>query len=287
MAADGDRKVEIEEKFYRAPLFLCHFGWRSEAHKFRRISNCIDLISTSYLLKVSQTMAALLPIFLITAFAFGSTVVTAFGLHIHPLSHCHYQPRISYGHPSLHFEKINQRYATPRLHLFGFGNNDVAEKELARFTHPLASDANPDVKFDSLSMFVSDWSKLFTDKEQKMGLTTPVEVVELKPQANVSGVQLIFKKGRTGGRSAYQDKDDEKYKRDETDERKEEKAVAEGGVEVRVEKLQSGDLEVVASRCQIEEGTLVKEMSEQVIIDSLRKAMAAWKNEQGLHYDFQ
>ena len=54
----------------------------------------------------------------------------------------------------------------------------------------------------------------------------------------------------------------------------------EGGVQVRVERLSGGDLRVIASRCEVEEGTMTKEMSEGVIIDSLRKAVTAWRKEQ-------
>jgi hypothetical protein len=39
-------------------------------------------------------------------------------------------------------------------------------------------------------------------------------------------------------------------------------------------------MRVIASRCDVEEGTVVKEMSEKTIVDSLRQAMAAWKKEQ-------
>lgn len=161
---------------------------------------------------------------------------------------------------------------------------DLEEGQLARFSHLVTDNANPDVKFDSLSIMVSKWAKLFL--EGKMGLTTPVAVKELvKPTdggevADSSGVQLLFqKKGmKTGGYMAYQDKDDEKLK-DKGD--KKDEAVSEGGVEVRVERLSgSDDLRVVATRCEIEEGTIVKEMSEQTIIESLGKAMAAWKKEQ-------
>ena len=53
-----------------------------------------------------------------------------------------------------------------------------------------------------------------------------------------------------------------------------------GGVDIRVEQLQNGDLQVVAERCNFDEDTMIKEMSEQTIIESLRKAMKAWKNEQ-------
>mmetsp|Transcript_17537 Transcript_17537/g.37915 ORF Transcript_17537/g.37915 Transcript_17537/m.37915 type:complete len:248 (+) Transcript_17537:372-1115(+) len=188
-------------------------------------------------------------------------------------------------------DRIRQISAT-HLHLFGnlFGNEvvedqiDLAEGELARFSYSLPSNDNPQVKFDSLSIMMSEWAKLFTDEEQDMGLTTPVEVKSLSPQHSPSddpdvsayaGTQLLFVKRKTGGYSAYKDKDDEKNK----DEKKD-KEVKEGGVEVRVEQLTNGDLQVVATRCEIEEGTLVKEMSEGIIIDSLRKAVAAWKKEQ-------
>jgi hypothetical protein len=84
----------------------------------------------------------------------------------------------------------------------------------------------------------------------------------------------LFLKTKTG----YADKD--KMKDDESPDR-EEAVIKEGGVEVRVDQLVGGDLQVVASRCEVEEGTLIKEMSEQAIMDSLRKAVAAWKKEQG------
>ncbi|KAL7455208.1 hypothetical protein ACHAWC_007791 [Mediolabrus comicus] len=184
-----------------------------------------------------------------------------------------------------------------KLHLFGniFGNDDkpaadqegLQENELARFSNLLAnsgsgsdgvSDNNKiDVKFDSLSIMITSWSKMFSD-HKSMGLTTPVDVVKLPTTEDSAGVQLLFKKG-VGGRSAYNDKDD----KDDGDNKKKEKeeSIKEGGVQVQIEKLSDGnDLEVIASRCEIEEGTMIKEMSEQTIIDSLRQAMQAWKKEQ-------
>lgn len=182
-----------------------------------------------------------------------------------------------------------------KLHLFGniFGNDDrpsdqegLQENELARFSNLLVSDGSAsdgdsdnkiDVKFDSLSIMITSWSKMFSD-HKSMGLTTPVDVVKLPTTVDSAGVQLLFKKG-VGGRSAYNDKDD---KDDDDDKKKEkEESIKEGGVQVRIEKLSSGnDLEVIASRCEIEEGTMIKEMSEQTIIDSLRQAMQAWRKEQ-------
>jgi len=132
---------------------------------------------------------------------------------------------------------------------------------------------------------ILEWSKFFTDPDKNMGLTTPVVLVELKSDeddtdddvTNFSGVQFLFQKSKAGGRSAYQDKDDEKNSKDKKDK---EDVIKEGGVEVKVNQLSNGNLSVIAKRCEIEEGTMVKEMSEQTIVDSLRKVMVAWKKEQ-------
>ena len=189
-----------------------------------------------------------------------------------------------------------------QLHLFGnlFAKEkeDLLENELARFSHLVSSNENPTTKFDSLSNMISSWSKVFftDDGKKKTGLTTPVTLVELKPSSsqieeeeggsdedgeivtNYSGVQLLFKKGKTGGRAAYQDKDDEN--KEGAAKKKEDTTIKEGGVEVRVEQLSNGDLQVIAKRCDFDDDTMIKEMSEQTIIESLKKAMAAWKKDQ-------
>mmetsp|Transcript_28330 Transcript_28330/g.51213 ORF Transcript_28330/g.51213 Transcript_28330/m.51213 type:complete len:244 (-) Transcript_28330:261-992(-) len=206
--------------------------------------------------------------------------------------HSHSQSDKSLYHAARHEMTISPSPTsiTTRLHLFGFGKEAIAddqkdlqnENELARYSFEIPADTNINVKFDSLSIMIAAWAKLFTDPEQKMGLTTPVTLVELtnaldaKGNAHLSGVQFLFRKPAVS--SAYKSKDDEKGSKDG---QKKEEPKKEGGVEVRVEQpAGSGDLEVIASRCDIEEGTMVKEMSEQTIIDSLRKAMAAWKKEQ-------
>ena len=172
---------------------------------------------------------------------------------------------------------------TTRLHLFGFGEKvdedqeGLQENELARFSHLLSSDDNPTTKFDSLSIMILEWSKLFMDPEKKMGLTTPVALVELPKDENMAGVQLLFRKTKKG----YADKDRKNEEDKPGNKNQKEEAVKEGGVEIRVKQLAGGEFQVVASRCEIEEGTMIKEMSEQTIIDSLKKAMAAWKKEQG------
>jgi hypothetical protein len=160
-----------------------------------------------------------------------------------------------------------------KLHIFGFGGGDKTDdNELARFSNLLVGGSNIDAKMDSLSIMISTWSKLFLD-HKSMGLTTAVDVVELPKTIDSAGVQLLFKKG-VGGRSAYNDKDEE-----EKGEKKKD-SIREGGVQVMVNKLTGENLEVVATRCEMEEGTMIKEMSEQAIIESLGKAMQAWKNEQ-------
>ena len=51
----------------------------------------------------------------------------------------------------------------------------------------------------------------------------------------------------------------------------------EGGVEIRVEKLSNGEFQLTARRCDTDEDTMVKEMSEQAIVSELKQAFDAWK----------
>ena len=173
--------------------------------------------------------------------------------------------------------------SSTKLHLFGnlFGSSDEDDrenKELARYPNLLpGSEEKIDVKFDSLSIMISSWSKMLKDNGSGIGLTTAVDVVQLPTSDDSTGVQLLFKKGK-GGRSAYSDKDE---KDGEETKKKEEESVKEGGVQIMINKLpDNGNLEVVASRCEVEEGTMIKEMSEQTIVDSLGQVMKAWKKEQ-------
>ena len=208
-----------------------------------------------------------------------------------PISSAFISPQVKYGlqfHVGVHERVATSEYnifspCSTKLNLFGnlFGNDvaDLENKELARFSNLLvSSDKNIDVKFDSLSIMISSWSKMFAGDHKKMGLTTAVDVVELPKSDDCAGVQFLFKKG-TGGRSAYSDKDDKDGNDDDKKKQKEE-TIKEGGVQVMINKLSDRDLEVVATRCEVEEGTMIKEMSEQTIIDSLGQVMQAWKKEQ-------
>merc|ERR1712194_715218 len=55
------------------------------------------------------------------------------------------------------------------------------------------------------------------------------------------------------------------------------KARKEGGVEVLVEKTTDGAVRVRARRCNMDGKTIVKEMSEEVIVRSLKKALEVWE----------
>ena len=83
-------------------------------------------------------------------------------------------------------------------------------------------------KYESLPTFVRQWSKFFTNDPRGMGLVTPVNVllsdttVKEDGVADVSGVKVVFKKTKTGG----------SYKNG-----KEERAVAEGGTQVKKKKM--------------------------------------------------
>ena len=69
---------------------------------------------------------------------------------------------------------------------------------------------------------------------------------------------------------------------DNTDTKKKKKKkneVKQGGVEVLVERLSSGEVQVRARRCNIDEDTMIKEMSEEAIVSELKAALGIWKRE--------
>ena len=92
-----------------------------------------------------------------------------------------------------------------------------------------------------------------------------------------SGIKFTFKPPK----NAFEDKKDT----DDGDEgdKKKKKETSPGGVQVIAQKIASGGGEVevrlLASRCDIDDGTIIKEMSEQCIVDDLRKAVKIWRDE--------
>ena len=176
-----------------------------------------------------------------------------------------------------------------QLGMFGnmFGGNDAAKSKtddgsLAKYTN-LGSD---DVKFNSMSDYISKWGNLFETDPKGMGLTTPVIVrastkLESDQEADPSnivnveeftGVQLIFKNTATGYKSSKDEATEEK------EGNKKAKEKLQGGVEVLVEKTPEG-VRVRARRCNTDDDTMIKEMSEEAILSELQKAIGIWKRE--------
>mmetsp|Transcript_6695 Transcript_6695/g.8826 ORF Transcript_6695/g.8826 Transcript_6695/m.8826 type:complete len:282 (+) Transcript_6695:264-1109(+) len=189
--------------------------------------------------------------------------------------------------------------------LFFWKNNSDEDKKSDLFKIDNVSGT-----YDGVATFIQEWSKRFEgDGAKSNGLTTPVTVVTSFGEAtditdedgeaedsnddddNVaavakSGVKLIFKPAKTG--SAYKSKEEEKateekvsgYNDPSNDKKKKRKPKKEGGVQIVVEKIDDGKLRVRAFRCEMDEDTIIKEMSEEAIISNLKKAMNAWKKQQ-------
>ena len=189
--------------------------------------------------------------------------------------------------------------SSTRLHIFGnlFGGgddgSDKSKGELASFSNLEKSTADADVAFDSISTYVVDWAKLFEgDGGKERGLTTPVTVSTLNGPVQAdgdnaqddenevlasSGIKFTFKPPK----NAFEDKKDTDD--GEKQGKKKKKETSSGGVLVQCQKIASGggevEIRLLASRCDIDEGTIIKEMSEQCIVDDLRKAVKIWRDE--------
>ena len=217
------------------------------------------------------------------SFAFQSAPLTTNqrGRHTYAIS-----PKPAFVLPGPRVPALNSR---SRLHLF-FGNDQEAltkNKELAFF--PKLATSNTDVKFESLTGFISTWSQKFEDDRKGMGLTTPVKITptledrEEEPDANIveqAGVRIIFQPTKTG----YKSKTEEDASKEGGDgggeaPKKKKGPPKEGGVEIRVEKMTNGEIQLRASRCDTDEDTMVKEMSEEAIVSQLKQAVDAWKKQ--------
>ena len=155
--------------------------------------------------------------------------------------------------------------------------------------------ADLDKRHDRLVEFVREWSEMFEGGAKGTGLTTPVmmrqshrDASEAEGTTRRSGVRILFKQTNTG--TAYKSKDEERaFEREgspptkstssATDVQTTRKASKEGGVEVLVEETLDNDLRVRARRCNMDDRTVVKELSEQVIIKQLEKAISVWQKD--------
>lgn len=172
--------------------------------------------------------------------------------------------------------------ASPRLLLLGglFGG-DTDKKNNGEDLAIYENLATSDVKYQSLSDYVSTWSKLLEGKG--MGLTTPVKVrasvsqpIDDESVVDHSGVQILFQKVESG----YKSKKEEDQYEQQDEPKKEKKVIKQGGVEILVEKLKDDSVQVRARRCEMEEETVIKEMSEATILKELKTALDVWKKEQ-------
>ena len=152
-----------------------------------------------------------------------------------------------------------------------------------------------DSKYEQLRQYVKQWSGAYEGDRKGTGLTTPVLVRKSrKPAYEVDGVvardgiRILFQTTNTGDRykSASEERQDERErssggapppsKKSSSSTPVIMKQQKEGGVEVLVEKTTDGKIRVRARRCNMDNKTIVKEMSEVVIVKSLKRAVEAW-----------
>lgn len=180
---------------------------------------------------------------------------------------------------------VSHKSAALPLHLFGnmFGSD---EADATRETKQLVSIdglGSTEHKYGSLSEYIQQWSKFFQDDPKSMGLLTPVNVIPSDTTATeegvarANGVKVVFKKTKTGG--SYKSSKEEKAVEEGGTTVKKKKEIREGGVEILVEQLEDGKVRVRARRCETDEETTIKEMSEEAIVNDLKKAVGVWKKQ--------
>jgi len=197
--------------------------------------------------------------------------------------------------------------------IFGGGsspsNTDDKNAVLADFLLGSSSSdtsRNIDVQYESLMDYITnEWSNLFVQGTIK--LTTPVTVVPAHDLATikdnddddtdnvsvekVGGVKFIFRKSESkykkwdddnsSGNKNDGDNVDKTQKKTNDDKKK----VSQGAVTVRVEQLASpsspspSSLRIRAVRSDIDDDTIIKEMSEEKIVEELKEAVAVWKKQ--------
>mmetsp|Transcript_8661 Transcript_8661/g.13428 ORF Transcript_8661/g.13428 Transcript_8661/m.13428 type:complete len:639 (-) Transcript_8661:61-1977(-) len=161
-----------------------------------------------------------------------------------------------------------------------------------------SDDAILDPKYEQLAQYVQEWAATFEGDRKGTGLTTPVLVRKSRKAASEfdgvvarSGVRILFQTTNTGDRykSATEEKLEERERSGGGAVKKSSKPLTtksskEGGVEVLVEKTTDGSIRVRARRCNLDHKTIVKEMSEGVIVRNLSKAIDAWVKAKGAQF---
>ena len=172
---------------------------------------------------------------------------------------------------------------------------ELLRVEAGRGADAESSEGILDAKYEQLQQYVKQWSMAYEGGRKGTGLTTPVLVRKSRKPPSAfdgvverSGVRILFQTTNTGDRykSASEEKIDEKERSGPAPKKSVSTTAAhvmvkgrkEGGVEVLVEKTTDGNIRVRARRCNMDNMTTVKEMSEVVIVKSLKKAIEAWVN---------
>jgi hypothetical protein len=155
-----------------------------------------------------------------------------------------------------------------------------------------------DSKFEQLAQYIKEWASAYEGDRKGTGLTTPVLVRNTRKAPSKfdgvvarEGVRILFQTTNTGDRykSATEEKMEEKERSGGGAVKKSSSATPvkvkgrkEGGVEILVEKTNDGDIRVRARRCNMDAKTVVKEMSEDVIVKNLKRAVNAWVDARGV-----
>jgi hypothetical protein len=174
----------------------------------------------------------------------------------------------------------NQRGSNTRLQLLGgiFGGtkktDDGISDDLASYKLSVHESGRDTV--GAVTEYVIQWAHLLFEGPDRIGLTTPVRV-----HPTSTGVQILFQKANTG----YGDKDkkDDNMKAEQKSSQQTENSVKrnakQGGIEVvvAVDDDDSRSVRVVARRCDMDEDTMIKEMSESTILHELKEAISVWK----------
>ena len=274
------------------------------------VVHCSNLLSLP-IMRSSITFAAVLTLAaeLTASNAFSPTVINQHRLSVRPSL----GRMVSKGNPS----RALSGASSSKLYIFGnmFGGDDASTRgakkgELASFGNLEKSANDADVAFDSISTYLVDWANLFEgDRGKERGLTTSVAVTKLDGPVPVdvgsdddddddddtaedgmeviasSGVKFTFKPPPNAFDDRNNNKDTNDGEKTVDEQKKKKKETSPGGVQVLAQKILSSggdggvEVRVVATRCDIDEGTIIKEMSEECICDDLRKAIKIWRDE--------
>ena len=264
------------------------------AHKFKLsgtfVSNSRKTLPICLIATASMKYSSSVLLFLTGILLLSASNTCAFQSHAQK-----FRQAVLSSAPSLFFPESltspQTRDTTSRLYFFFGGNQETDSKDKELVSFPKLATSNADVKFESLVDFISTWSQKFEDDRKGMGLTTPVKVtntIEAQEEeeeednnddedvVEQAGVRIIFQATKTGYKNK---KEEDASKSGEGGDKKKKGPPKEGGVEIRVQKLTNGEVQLKARRCDTDEDTVIKEMSEEAIISQLKKAVDVWKKQ--------